>query len=80
MPKLAPLGLKVANPPSDADGQTLKVMPCLAPVAAKIGSVGHKMNFPGSDQEGRESKVMPTLAPIMAKLGNSGVLPSSSGK
>uniref|UniRef100_A0A8C2VYY4 MAX gene-associated protein n=1 Tax=Chinchilla lanigera TaxID=34839 RepID=A0A8C2VYY4_CHILA len=80
MPKLAPLGLKVANPPSDADGQTLKVMPCLAPVAAKIGSVGHKMNLTGSDQEGRESKVMPTLAPIMAKLGNSGVSPRSSGK
>ncbi|XP_021097442.1 MAX gene-associated protein isoform X5 [Heterocephalus glaber] len=80
MPKLAPLGLKVANPPSDADGQTLKVMPCLAPVAAKVGSVGHKMNLTGSDQEGRESKVMPTLAPIMAKLGTSGVSPSSSGK
>ncbi|XP_004623443.1 MAX gene-associated protein isoform X11 [Octodon degus] len=80
MPKLAPLGLKVANLPSDADGQTLKVMPCLAPVAAKIGSVGHKMNLTGSDQEGRESKMMPTLAPIMAKLGNSGVSPSSSGK
>ncbi|XP_010623037.1 MAX gene-associated protein isoform X3 [Fukomys damarensis] len=80
MPKLAPLGLKVANPPSDADGQTLKVMPCLAPVAAKVGSVGHKMNLTGSDQEGRESKVMPTLAPIMSKLGNSGVSPSSSGK
>ncbi|XP_049755663.1 MAX gene-associated protein isoform X9 [Elephas maximus indicus] len=80
MPKLAPLGLKVANPSSDADGQSLKVMPCLAPVAAKIGSVGHKTNLTGNDQEGRESKVMPTLAPIVAKLGNSGASPSSAGK
>ncbi|XP_073921822.1 MAX gene-associated protein isoform X3 [Castor canadensis] len=80
MPKLAPLGLKVANPPSDADGQSLKVMPCLAPVAAKAGSVGHKMNSTGSDQEGRENKVMPTLAPVVAKLGNSGLPPNSTGK
>nr|XP_012621941.1 MAX gene-associated protein isoform X1 [Microcebus murinus]XP_020141548.1 MAX gene-associated protein isoform X1 [Microcebus murinus]XP_020141550.1 MAX gene-associated protein isoform X1 [Microcebus murinus]XP_020141551.1 MAX gene-associated protein isoform X1 [Microcebus murinus]XP_020141552.1 MAX gene-associated protein isoform X1 [Microcebus murinus]XP_020141553.1 MAX gene-associated protein isoform X1 [Microcebus murinus]XP_020141554.1 MAX gene-associated protein isoform X1 [Microcebus len=80
MPKLAPLGLKVANPCNDADGQSLKVMPCLAPIAAKVGSVGHKMNLTGSDQEGRESKVMPTLAPVLAKLGNSGVSPSSAGK
>ncbi|XP_024894645.1 MAX gene-associated protein isoform X7 [Pteropus alecto] len=47
MPKLAPLGLKVANPSSDSDGQSLKVMPCLAPVAAKVGSVGHKINLTG---------------------------------
>ncbi|XP_059037215.1 MAX gene-associated protein isoform X8 [Mustela lutreola] len=80
MPKLAPLGLKVANPSSDADGQSLKVMPCLAPVAAKVGSVGHKMNLTGNDQECRESKVMPTLAPVVAKLGNSGASPSSAGK
>ncbi|XP_075860379.1 MAX gene-associated protein isoform X2 [Microcebus murinus] len=80
MPKLAPLGLKVANPCNDADGQSLKVMPCLAPIAAKVGSVGHKMNLTGSDQEGRESKVMPTLAPVLAKLGNSGVSPNSAGK
>ncbi|XP_070095044.1 MAX gene-associated protein isoform X9 [Equus caballus] len=80
MPKLAPLGLKVANPSSDADGQSLKVMPCLAPVAAKVGSVGHKINLTGNDQECRESKVMPTLAPIVAKLGNSGASPSSAGK
>ncbi|XP_032963149.1 MAX gene-associated protein isoform X10 [Rhinolophus ferrumequinum] len=80
MPKLAPLGLKVANPSSDADGQSLKVMPCLAPVAAKVGSVGHKINLTGSDQECRESKVMPTLAPVVAKSGNSGASPSSSGK
>ncbi|XP_055134801.1 MAX gene-associated protein isoform X6 [Symphalangus syndactylus] len=80
MPKLAPLGLKVANPSSDADGQSLKVMPCLAPIAAKVGSVGHKMNLTGNDQEGRESKVMPTLAPVVAKLGNSGASPSSAGK
>uniref|UniRef100_A0A452SAF5 MAX gene-associated protein n=1 Tax=Ursus americanus TaxID=9643 RepID=A0A452SAF5_URSAM len=80
MPKLAPLGLKVANPSSDADGQGLKVMPCLAPVAAKVGSVGHKMNLTGNDQECRESKVMPTLAPVVAKLGNSGASPSSAGK
>ncbi|EDL79929.1 similar to mKIAA0518 protein (predicted) [Rattus norvegicus] len=80
MPKLAPLGLKVANPPSDADGQSLKVMPALAPIAAKVGSVGHKMNTTGSDQEGRGSKMMPTLAPVVTKLGNSGVPSSSSGK
>ncbi|XP_011353262.1 MAX gene-associated protein isoform X6 [Pteropus vampyrus] len=80
MPKLAPLGLKVANPSSDSDGQSLKVMPCLAPVAAKVGSVGHKINLTGNDQECRESKVMPTLAPVVAKLGNSGASPSSAGK
>ncbi|XP_045756261.2 MAX gene-associated protein isoform X10 [Mirounga angustirostris] len=80
MPKLAPLGLKVANPSSDADGQSLKVMPSLAPVAAKVGSVGHKVNLTGNDQECRESKVMPTLAPVVAKLGNSGASPSSAGK
>lgn len=80
MPKLAPLGLKVANPSNDADGQSLKVMPCLAPVAAKVGSVGHKINLPGNDQECRESKVMPTLAPVVAKLGNSGSSPTSTGK
>ncbi|XP_041534756.1 MAX gene-associated protein isoform X2 [Microtus oregoni] len=77
MPKLAPLGLKAANPPSDADGQSLKVMPSLAPIAAKVG---HKMNLTGNDQEGRENKVMPTLAPIVAKLGSSGIPSSSSGK
>ncbi|KAM8783904.1 MAX gene-associated protein isoform 4-T7 [Rhynchonycteris naso] len=80
MPKLAPLGLKIANPSSDADGQSLKVMPCLAPVAAKVGAVGHKINLTGNDQECRESKVMPTLAPVVAKLGNSGASPSSAGK
>ncbi|KAM9715140.1 MAX gene-associated protein isoform 8-T13 [Dama dama] len=80
MPKLAPLGLKVANTSSDTDGQSLKVMPCLAPVAAKVGSVGHKMNLTGNDQECRESKVMPTLAPVVAKLGNTGASPSSAGK
>ncbi|XP_058522021.1 MAX gene-associated protein isoform X16 [Ochotona princeps] len=80
MPKLAPLGLKVANPSNDGDGQSPKVMPCLAPVAAKVGSVGNKMNLTGSDQEGRESKVMPTLAPVVTKLGNSGASPASAGK
>ncbi|CAH6788039.1 Mga [Phodopus roborovskii] len=77
MPKLAPLGLKVANPPSDIDGQSLKVMPSLAPIASKVG---YKMNLTGNDQEGRENKVMPTLAPVVAKLGSSGVPSSSSGK
>ncbi|XP_023613263.1 MAX gene-associated protein isoform X5 [Myotis lucifugus] len=80
MPKLAPLGLKVANPSSDADCQSLKVMPCLAPVAAKVGSVGHKRNLIGNDRESRESKVMPTLAPVAVKLGNSGASSSSAGK
>ncbi|CAO2579280.1 MAX gene-associated protein [Lemmus lemmus] len=77
MPKLAPLGLKVANPPSDTDGQSLKVMPSLAPIAAKVG---HKMNLTGNDQDSRENKVMPTLAPVVAKLGSSGIPSSSSGK
>ncbi|XP_017498324.3 MAX gene-associated protein isoform X3 [Manis javanica] len=80
MPKLAPLGLKAANSSSEADGQSLKVMPCLAPVATKVGSIGHKMNLTGNDQECRESKVMPTLAPVVAKLGSSGASPSSTGK
>ncbi|XP_045678059.1 MAX gene-associated protein isoform X10 [Phyllostomus hastatus] len=80
MPKLAPLGLKVANPSSDADSQSVKVMPCLAPVAAKVGSFGHKINLTGNDRECRENKVMPTLAPVVPKLGNSGSSPSSSGK
>nr|XP_045380270.1 MAX gene-associated protein isoform X11 [Camelus bactrianus] len=60
MPKLAPLGLKVANPSSDADGQSLKVMPCLAPVATKVGSAGHKMNLKGNDQS--NSGVSPSSA------------------
>ncbi|XP_074145454.1 MAX gene-associated protein isoform X5 [Sminthopsis crassicaudata] len=81
MPKLAPLGLKLANPPSDIDGQSLKVMPCLAPIVAKGGSVGLKTTVMGhSDQEGQENKVMPTLAPVVAKLINSGSSSSSSGK
>ncbi|KAF6131481.1 MAX dimerization protein MGA [Phyllostomus discolor] len=80
MPKLAPLGLKVANPSSDADSQSVKVMPCLAPVAAKVGLFGHKINLTGNDRECRENKVMPTLAPVVPKLGNSGSPPSSSGK
>uniref|UniRef100_A0A5F8GQF4 MAX gene-associated protein n=1 Tax=Monodelphis domestica TaxID=13616 RepID=A0A5F8GQF4_MONDO len=81
MPKLAPLGLKLANPPSDVDGQSLKVMPCLAPIVAKGGPVGLKTTVPGhNDQEGQENKVMPTLAPVVAKMGNSGSSSSSSGK
>ncbi|XP_074091251.1 MAX gene-associated protein isoform X2 [Macrotis lagotis] len=81
MPKLAPLGLKLANPPSDVDGQSLKVMPCLAPIVAKGGSVGLKTVVAGlTDQEGQENKVMPTLAPVVAKLSNSGSSSSSSGK
>ncbi|XP_044521049.1 MAX gene-associated protein isoform X1 [Gracilinanus agilis] len=81
MPKLAPLGLKLANPPSDVDGQSLKVMPCLAPIVAKGGPVGLKTTVPGhNDQEGQENKVMPTLAPVVAKMSNSGSSSSSSGK
>ncbi|XP_072479310.1 MAX gene-associated protein isoform X6 [Notamacropus eugenii] len=81
MPKLAPLGLKLANPPSDVDGQSLKVMPCLAPIVAKGGPVGLKTTVAGhNDQEGQENKVMPTLAPVVAKLSNSGSSSSSSGK
>ncbi|XP_027725698.1 MAX gene-associated protein isoform X3 [Vombatus ursinus] len=81
MPKLAPLGLKLANPPSDVDGQSLKVMPCLAPIVAKGGPVGLKTTVAvHNDQEGQENKVMPTLAPVVAKLSNSGSSSSSSGK
>ncbi|XP_068961901.1 MAX gene-associated protein isoform X7 [Petaurus breviceps papuanus] len=81
MPKLAPLGLKLANPPSDIDGQSLKVMPCLAPIVAKGGPVGLKTTVAvHNDQEGQENKVMPTLAPVVAKLSNSGSSSSSSGK
>lgn len=55
-------------------------MPCLAPVAAQIGSFGHKMNLTGSDQECWKNRMMPALTPVLAYLGNTGTSPRSAGK
>ncbi|XP_043405787.1 MAX gene-associated protein isoform X7 [Chelonia mydas] len=78
MPKLAPLGLKVANLPLDSEGQSTKVMPVLAPVVAKLAPVGLKTKLPATDLEGQDSKIMPTLASVVAKLNSIGTLPSNS--
>ncbi|XP_072786094.1 MAX gene-associated protein isoform X5 [Taeniopygia guttata] len=78
MPKLAPLGLKVASVPVDSEGQSNKVMPLLAPVVAKLASSGVKNSLPATVQEGQDNKVMPALAPLVAKLNTTGTLPSSS--
>ncbi|XP_005047078.1 PREDICTED: MAX gene-associated protein isoform X2 [Ficedula albicollis] len=78
MPKLAPLGLKVASLPVDSEGQSNKVMPLLAPVVAKLAPSGVKNSLPASLQEGQDNKVMPTLAPVVAKLNTAGTLPSNS--
>ncbi|XP_038261036.1 MAX gene-associated protein isoform X9 [Dermochelys coriacea] len=78
MPKLAPLGLKVANLPLDSEGQSTKVMPVLAPVVAKLAPVGLKTKLPASDLEGQDSKIMPTLASVVTKLNSIGTLPSNS--
>lgn len=78
MPKLAPLGLKVANLPVDSEGQSNKVMPLLAPVVAKLAPSGVKNSLPATLQEGQDNKVMPTLAPVVAKLNTTGTLPSNS--
>ncbi|XP_036239638.1 MAX gene-associated protein isoform X5 [Molothrus ater] len=78
MPKLAPLGLKVASLPVDSEGQSNKVMPLLAPVAAKLPPSGVKNSLPSALQEGQDNKVMPPLAPVVAKLNTTGTLPSSS--
>ncbi|XP_014107448.1 PREDICTED: MAX gene-associated protein isoform X4 [Pseudopodoces humilis] len=78
MPKLAPLGLKVASLPVDSEGQSNKVMPLLAPVVAKLAPSGAKNSLPATPQEGQDNKVMPTLAPVVAKLNTSGTLPSNS--
>ncbi|XP_059705486.1 MAX gene-associated protein isoform X7 [Haemorhous mexicanus] len=78
MPKLAPLGLKVASLPVDSEGQSNKVMPLLAPVVAKLAPSGVKNSLPATLQEGQDNKVMPTLAPVAAKLNTAGTLPSSS--
>ncbi|XP_030095634.2 MAX gene-associated protein isoform X3 [Serinus canaria] len=78
MPKLAPLGLKVASLPVDSEGQSNKVMPLLAPVVAKQAPSGVKNSLPATLQEGQDNKVMPTLAPVVAKLNTAGTLPSSS--
>ncbi|KAL9851078.1 MAX gene-associated protein isoform 6-T10 [Geothlypis trichas] len=78
MPKLAPLGLKVASLPVDSEGQSNKVMPLLAPVVAKLAPSGVKNSLPSALQEGQDNKVMPPLAPVVAKLNTSGTLPSSS--
>ncbi|XP_074853145.1 MAX gene-associated protein isoform X4 [Carettochelys insculpta] len=78
MPKLAPLGLKIANLPLDSEGQSAKVMPVLAPVVAKLAPIGLKTKLPATDKEGQESKMMPTLASVVAKLNSIGTLPSNS--
>ncbi|XP_067414042.1 MAX gene-associated protein isoform X2 [Emydura macquarii macquarii] len=78
MPKLAPLGLKIANLPLDSEGQSTKVMPVLAPVVAKLAPVGLKTKLPAADQEVQDSKIMPTLASVVAKLNSIGTLPSNS--
>ncbi|XP_063254645.1 MAX gene-associated protein isoform X5 [Prinia subflava] len=78
MPKLAPLGLKVASLPVDSEGQSNKVMPLLAPVVAKLAPSGVKNSLPATVQEGQDNKVMPTLAPVVAKLSTTGTLPSNS--
>ncbi|XP_057881547.1 MAX gene-associated protein isoform X4 [Melospiza georgiana] len=78
MPKLAPLGLKVASLPVDSEGQSNKVMPLLAPIVAKLAPSGVKNSLPSAVQEGQDNKVMPPLAPVVAKLNTTGTLPSSS--
>ncbi|XP_026704894.1 MAX gene-associated protein isoform X5 [Athene cunicularia] len=79
MPKLAPLGLKVASLPADSEGQSSnKVMPLLAPVVAKLAPSGVKTSLPATVQEGQDNKVMPTLAPVVMKLSTTGTLPSNS--
>ncbi|XP_042635293.1 MAX gene-associated protein isoform X5 [Catharus ustulatus] len=78
MPKLAPLGLKVASLPVDSEGQSNKVMPLLAPIVAKLAPSGVKTSLPATLQEGPDNKVMPTLAPVVAKLNTTGTLPSNS--
>ncbi|XP_068017516.1 MAX gene-associated protein isoform X6 [Melanerpes formicivorus] len=81
MPKLAPLGLKVASLPADSEGQSNKVMPLLAPIVAKLAPSGAKTPLPAAAPEGQDNKVMPTLAPVVTKLNAAGSLPSnSSGK
>ncbi|XP_041315671.1 MAX gene-associated protein isoform X6 [Pyrgilauda ruficollis] len=77
MPKLAPLGLKVASLPVDSEGQSNKVMPLLAPIVAKLAPSGVKNSLPATLQEGQDNK-MPALAPLVAKLNTTGTLPSSS--
>lgn len=78
MPKLAPLGLKVASLPVDSEGQSNKVMPLLAPVVAKLAPSGVKNSLPATLQEGQDNKVMPTLAPVVVKVNTTGTMPSNS--
>ncbi|KAM9147955.1 MAX gene-associated protein isoform 5-T6 [Pangshura tecta] len=78
MPKLAPLGLKIANLPLDSEGQSTKVMPVLAPVVAKLPPIGLKTKLPSTELEGQDSKIMPTLASVVAKLNSIGTLSSNS--
>ncbi|XP_042722111.1 MAX gene-associated protein isoform X8 [Lagopus leucura] len=77
MPKLAPLGLKVASLPVDSEGQSAKVMPLLAPIVAKLAPAGVKTSSVTA-QEGQDNKTMPALAPVGTKFSNSGTLPSNS--
>ncbi|XP_054827941.1 MAX gene-associated protein-like isoform X2 [Eublepharis macularius] len=66
MPKLAPLGLKAANFPLESEGQNTKVMPVLAPVAAKTSSIEIKTVQP-TISPSPDNKTMPTLAPVITK-------------
>ncbi|OPJ82959.1 MAX gene-associated protein isoform X4 [Patagioenas fasciata] len=78
MPKLAPLGLKVASLPADSEGQSNKVMPLLAPIVAKLAPSGVKASLPATVPEGQDNKAMPALAPVVTKLNTTGALPSTS--
>ncbi|KAH0620626.1 hypothetical protein JD844_021284 [Phrynosoma platyrhinos] len=62
MPKLAPLGLKAANFSLDSEGQNTRMMPLLAPVAAKEMKTAEPMSCPNLDP-----KPMLTLASAAKK-------------
>ncbi|XP_062973752.1 MAX gene-associated protein-like [Elgaria multicarinata webbii] len=62
MPKLAPLGLKASNFPLDSEGQNTKMMPSLAPVAAKEMKTAQPLTSSSQDP-----KAMLTLAPAATK-------------
>lgn len=66
MPKLAPLGLKAASFSLESEGQNTKMMPVLAPVAAKTSSTEMKTAQPVTSPS-QDNKTMPTLAPVVTK-------------
>ncbi|XP_066486947.1 MAX gene-associated protein isoform X3 [Tiliqua scincoides] len=65
MPKLAPLGLKGANFPLDSEGRNTKVMPLLAPVAAK------EITAQPLTSASQDSKAMPTMPKRKCQFGES---------